>query len=317
MTFPNISKSGAGFFFERLKTSIAKQRLATEVSPWSLKSKVNFTVPDGKRRWGANVVRLDGIYFGTFGNTPSGNRLNSIILKSLERSDSIIFQSNYSHELVTKYFGNIEKPYEIILNGAPINSRQITRSYKSDKPFVFICIAKWRNFKRLDAIIKTIDLINNEVLTELIVVGDVPAYSNFPERANIQFVGDKSQIEIYELLKNAHALIHLAWFDACPNSVVEAVCSGLPVICSNLGGTKEIVSMAKAGIISQCDSIIGDYSDVDLDNPPLPNFNILVDDCMKLINSYNLHVTQMNIDKLDINSTARKYINVAMKTREL
>ena len=316
MSFPNIGKSGAGFFFQRLKTSIARQRLAREVRPWSLKSKVNFTVPDGKRRWGANIVRMDGIYFGSFGNTPLGQRLNSIILKSIERSDAIIFQSNYSHDLVCKYFGNIRKPYEIILNGAPINPRLFNRSHEDGKPFVFVCIAKWRNFKRLDAIIQTIELINNEVPTELIVVGAVPSKSNFSGRANIQFKGDRSQIEINELLKNAHALIHLSWFDACPNSVVEAICSGLPVICSNLGGTKEIVSMANAGLISQCDALLVDYSDVDLEKPPSPNFNVLVDDCIKLINSYNSIVAEMNIGTLDINLTAKRYINFALKTRE-
>ena len=37
------------------------------------------------------------------------------------------------------------------------------------------------------------------------------------------------------------AMIHLAWLDHCPNVVVEAVSQGCPVICTDSGGTKEII----------------------------------------------------------------------------
>ena len=35
--------------------------------------------------------------------------------------------------------------------------------------------------------------------------------------------------------------IHLAWLDHCPNVVVEAISQGCPVVCTDSGGTHEIV----------------------------------------------------------------------------
>ena len=44
------------------------------------------------------VVRIDGIYFGEFAETKHGQNLNSVILKSINRSDGVIFQSEYSRQ---------------------------------------------------------------------------------------------------------------------------------------------------------------------------------------------------------------------------
>ena len=39
----------------------------------------------------------------------------------------------------------------------------------------------------------------------------------------------------------ADAMIHMAWLDHCPNVVVEAISQDCPVICTDSGGTKELV----------------------------------------------------------------------------
>ena len=41
--------------------------------------------------------------------------------------------------------------------------------------------------------------------------------------------------------------------DPCPNSVVEAIACGLPVVCSNTGGTPEIIKATNGGIIVNSD----------------------------------------------------------------
>jgi glycosyltransferase involved in cell wall biosynthesis len=43
------------------------------------------------------------------------------------------------------------------------------------------------------------------------------------------------------LYKTSDYMIHLAWLDHCPNVIVEALSQGCPVICTDSGGTKEIV----------------------------------------------------------------------------
>ena len=60
-------------------------------------------------------------------------------------------------------------------------------------------------------------------------------------------------------------MIHLAWLDHCPNVVVEAVASGVPVICAESGGTKELVGGFGAVILEKQEY---GFELVDYDKPP-------------------------------------------------
>jgi glycosyltransferase involved in cell wall biosynthesis len=39
-------------------------------------------------------------------------------------------------------------------------------------------------------------------------------------------------------------MIHLAWLDHCPNTVVEALSVGTPVVCTSAGGTAELLTQS-------------------------------------------------------------------------
>ena len=60
-------------------------------------------------------------------------------------------------------------------------------------------------------------------------------------------------------------MIHLAWLDHCPNVVVEALSQKTPVICTNSGGTHELVR--GSGIIIP-ESTPYNFELCDYDNPP-------------------------------------------------
>jgi glycosyltransferase involved in cell wall biosynthesis len=50
-------------------------------------------------------------------------------------------------------------------------------------------------------------------------------------------------------------MIHLAWADHCPNVVVEALSQGTPIICGEVGGTKEMIAHGAYGVVLKDDSI--------------------------------------------------------------
>jgi len=58
---------------------------------------------------------------------------------------------------------------------------------------------------------------------------------------DIFYVGSISHEDCLQLYSAADWMIHLAWLDHCPNVVVEAMSQNCGVICSDSGGTKEIV----------------------------------------------------------------------------
>lgn len=82
----------------------------------------------------------------------------------------------------------------------------------------------------------------------------------------------------------------------------------MPVICSNQGGTPEIVKAARGGRISQCDDDINFADLVDLHHPPMPDIDEVVRDAEEAFSQSNEIVEGMNFEAVDIRYTAKKYI---------
>jgi glycosyltransferase involved in cell wall biosynthesis len=87
--------------------------------------------------------------------------------------------------------------------------------------------------------------------------------------------------ELPKYYKMADAMIHLCWLDCCPNSVIEGLASGLPVLCSHNGGTKELVK--DDGIIIQIEDDYRYGDMVPLYSPPEVDIDIIVDGVLRLL----------------------------------
>ena len=73
------------------------------------------------------------------------------------------------------------------------------------------------------------------------VAGNMPE-SELPE--NVVLLGYLSKIELSKMLRSCHFFIFFSENESCPNIVLEAMASGLPVIYKDSGGTVEIVGDA-------------------------------------------------------------------------
>ena len=91
-------------------------------------------------------------------------------------------------------------------------------------------------------------------------------------------------------------MLHMAWLDHCPNVVVEALSQDCPVICTDSGGTKEIVQ--KNGMIIP-ESTPYEYELLNYDKPYSLNFDdfVLPD-----------KMAEVNNNHLDIEMVARRYL---------
>lgn len=81
---------------------------------------------------------------------------------------------------------------------------------------------------------------NNPDLT-FFVAGNMPE-SELPE--NIVLLGYLSKTELSKMLRSCHFFVFFSENESCPNIVLEAMASGLPVIYKDSGGTVEIVGDA-------------------------------------------------------------------------
>ena len=227
------------------------------------------TGPDGKTI--PLVQRLDGIYFD-----PSNNYMaqNHNILKTYRAANGVVFQSNFSKELVTKYFGE-HKNFTVIHNGADMsmirNIHPYHIEYRENYEKIWCCASHWRPFKRLDENIRYFLEFSGEK-DLLLVAGKT---KEIVKDAKIKYLGDLAVGELLSVYKASDTFIHLGRYDNCPNVVVDARACGCNIVCSSVGGTKEI---AGAGSIIIEDHWSYEPEEVNL-HRPLDFSKYYINDC--------------------------------------
>jgi glycosyltransferase involved in cell wall biosynthesis len=165
-------------------------------------------------------------------------------------------------------------------------------------------VAEWRRHKRLNETIEIIHRLNAlDKKYCLVVVGEAV---NIPVSDYIFPVGRIDNSELYKYYQCCDVCLHLCWIDNCPNTVVEAIANNIPVICSNQGGTRELVEVAEAGIVSECDKDI-EFVSVDLNRPPTPEIEKIIKDILNLFSNYEKYKKKIKREVVDIELIARKY----------
>ena len=166
------------------------------------------------------ILRLDGIWHDTGKNW---KQKNLTIKNDLMRADAVIYQSQYAKQMADKYLGIANKPTAVIFNGGVIQS---VRRIKENR---FIAFSKWRPHKRLQDTIESF-LLADIPDCQLVIAGDykncgieITKLHKYLDHPSINYIGSVDQKILNHYLKNTIGSIHLCWFDACPNSVVEAL----------------------------------------------------------------------------------------------
>lgn len=95
------------------------------------------------------------------------------------------------------------------------------------------------------------DLIDAMVLirrehqgTELVIVGDGPYRATLENRAiglPVRFAGELSHEQVAEELRGATVFVNPSYSEGLPTSVMEAAAMGLPIVATDVGGTREII----------------------------------------------------------------------------
>lgn len=254
-------KGGPHIFGKRLKAEL--KALGWSYSPIMFGYNLNFVA--GKYYPGkVNILRLDGLYYDTENTVGDTEKQNKPIREAYHKFDKIIFQSEFAKAMYFHYFGEINKPYKIIYNGVPKSFSSIGPKYKYPFNKTFLCSAKWRSHKRLMAIIEGFKALKNKDVGLVIIGGDVPLNN----QENIINLGHIPHQKLPFYLRGADAFVHLTWLDCCPNTVVEALACGLPVLCGHNGGTKELVG--DSGIILELEETYN-LQKVALYKPPVPD----------------------------------------------
>jgi len=133
-----------------------------------------------------------------------------------------------------------------IFNGFP-------RVLKSES-ITFCCAGSHLNsnfFKNYQLTVATVLEFSKRHLDKKIELICIGATKSNVEMANLNIIGtgSLSQKEVSDTLKKSDVFIHLSNGDTFPTVLLEATCSGLPMIGSNIGGIPEIIINDETGYV--------------------------------------------------------------------
>ena len=124
----------------------------------------------------------------------------------------------------------------------------------------------------------------------------------------------QSPLVARKIISDSLGLIHLDQYDWCPNIVVAACFDKVPIICSNYGGTKEIVKSNGIVINEFPDNLPSNIEGMQFArNSRIPN-KLFVDALDRLL--FEPRSFEMN-NKLFMHNTSMSYINVFKKVLDL
>lgn len=220
-----------------------------------------------KRANGTIIQRLDGIYY------PQKHGENHVELnKEIKNiynnfADFVVFQSEYSKKQCFEMLGKKnEEEYSLIVNGVNTGIFYPAESFPDpEEKIKFVTSGRFRNIDMIEPVIKALDSLEGEFPFELNVIGPVTddSLDSLFDRDYINMLGDRDMMEVAGILRENHIFIYSHLNPPCPNSVLEAIATGLPLTGFNSGAMEELLPFSKDLLAYVSDEVFQSYSDFD------------------------------------------------------
>ena len=218
-----------------------------------------------KRRGVRIIQRLDGMNwlhkqrFTGLNHYLRSERMN-LQLAATRRwlADHVVYQSAFTRDWWNTVYGSSGKKSQVIHNGVDLNHFHPDGTGKPPDGFIRILVVegsfKGGHERDLFNAVEAANILSTKIdqPVELMIVGNAPAKMRtqvaFSHRATVRWMGVVPHKDIPQLDRSAHLLFPAEINAACPNSVVEAMACGLPVVSYATGSLPELVG-EEGGIV--------------------------------------------------------------------
>jgi len=169
-------------------------------------------------------------------------------------AEKIICVSEYDRQLALKYGVGKTDQLLTIHNGVPLITDDLLASPGESKQVRLIMVARFSDQKDHSLLIKAVSELNTKSSYVIDLVGDGPLLEKCKEQVNSMGIKDRvnflgARTDVPELLMKSQAYLLISKWEGFPRSILEAMRAGLPVLASDVGGTRESVADGKTGFL--------------------------------------------------------------------
>lgn len=216
---------------------------------------------------------------------------NATMARSYHLADHVFYQSAFCQTAANKFLGQREGAGEILYNAVDTSlfSPDLNRA-RDSSVFRFLITGKIDDhlFYRLESTIRGLALARKQGLDATLEIagwiGDNArrATQELAKDLNVETAvvlsGPYRQEEAPAVYQRADAYVMTKHNDPCPNTVLEAMASGLPTLYSNTGGVPELV--AACGVPLACEE--------SWEVPKVPEANAIAEGMLKIAESQSI-----------------------------
>lgn len=201
------------------------------------------------------IHNQNGVFYDAWfdGDSKKMNRRMSI---TFHLADYVFYQSEFCKVCANKYLGDRSGAGEILYNAVDINHFKplnLRTEYERNKKIKFLITGKFTVdlFYRLKSTIEAVKVLCSQgIECKLIIAGfcdDIVLSRLYSYKVSIKidglidYIGSYTQAEAPRIYNSCDIYIMTKHNDPCPNTVIEALSCGLPVVYVNSGGVPELV----------------------------------------------------------------------------
>jgi glycosyltransferase involved in cell wall biosynthesis len=186
---------------------------------------------------------------------------NNLILSTIRRrlAGEIVYQSGFSQDWWERVYGRMAKPCRVIHNAVDLDHFSPTGPGCPPENLIRIQMVEGHlgggneiGFQNGLALAETLIRAHN-LPVELCIAGDVPAGLRREACGRlgqaVNWLGPVPRERIPEVNRSAHFFFSADLNAACPNSVIEALACGLPVVAFDTGALKELVPQTAGRVV--------------------------------------------------------------------
>ena|SRR5688572_5531000 len=176
----------------------------------------------------------------------------NFVLGAIRRfaADKIIYQSEFSRTWWDAWYGRPDKPFSVVHNGVDLNTYSPGDGERTGDLYRLLVVEGSLGGGYESGLENAVRLAEGLAAhgrpMEVLVVGEVDTALKTAwmarSRVSLRWAGLVQREQIPALDRSAHLLFSADVHPACPNSVIEALACGLPVVSFDTGALAELVT---------------------------------------------------------------------------